>query len=266
MFKVLEKKQLSPQTFEIKVDAPEIAQKAEAGQFLIIRIDEKGERIPLTIADWDDKSVTLVFQTVGYSTQELAKMNVGDSILDVCGPLGNKREISKVGTIVLVGGGCGVAAIYPEAKALKKAGNRIISIIGARSGELIIWKEKMEKVSDEVIITTDDGSMGRKGLVTDALKDLMEKEKIDEVIAIGPVIMMKFVSLTTKGKVKTTVSLNPIMVDGIGMCGACRVIVDGKTRFSCVNGPEFDGHKVDWDNLLSRNATYVSEEKCRCKK
>jgi len=269
MYKIIEKKQLTPDTFEIRVQAPEIAKKAKAGQFLIIRLDKKGERIPLTMADWDDESVTFVVTVVGKTTKQLCELKNNNSILDICGPLGKPAEIQKNGIIVLIGGGCGTAAIFPEAKEYKKAGNKIISIIGARSKELLIWTERMEKISDELIITTDDGTAGMKGLVTDALKELIKREKIDEVIAIGPIIMMKFVNLTTKEhNIKTIVSLNPVMVDGIGMCGACRVTVNDETKFSCVDGPEFDGHKVGWDNLLLRSACYKEEEKdsCKCKK
>lgn len=264
MPKIIDKKQLNENNFEFKIHAPDIAKKAKAGQFIILRLDEKGERIPMTIADFDEESITMVITIAGETSKQLSEFNVGDEILDVVGPLGSPANIKNYGTVVLVGGGSGTAAIHPEAKALKKAGNKIITIIGARSKDLLIWEDKMKLVSDELITITDDGSSGKKGLVTDALKEVMKKETINHVIAIGPIIMMKFVSLTTKiDKIPTTVSLNPIMVDGIGMCGACRVTIDGQTKFACSDGPEFDGHKVSWDNLINRNSCY--DHKCTCK-
>jgi ferredoxin/flavodoxin---NADP+ reductase len=264
MPKIIDKKQLNENNFEFQIESPEIAAKAAAGQFIIIRIDEKGERVPMTIADWDKNSITMVVTTAGDTSRAISKLNIGDEILDLAGPLGVPGVIKNYGTVVLVGGGSGTAAIHPEAKALKAAGNKVITIIGARSKDLLIWEDKMKLVSDELITITDDGSSGKKGLVTDALKEIMAREKINHVIAIGPVIMMKFVSLTTlEQKIPTTVSLNPIMVDGIGMCGACRVTIDGKTKFACSDGPEFDGHKVDWDNLINRNTSF--DHKCTCK-
>ena len=257
MAKILNKYKLTDSTYELRIEAPEIAKKSKPGMFLIIRIDKHGERIPLSIADWDNDSVTIVVTIAGDTTKQLCSMDEGDSILDVAGPLGNPADIQMFGTVVLIGGGCATAPIYSEAKAYREAGNKIIIIMGARSSNLLVWENQMRKVSDELIITTDDGTKGQKGFVTDTLKDIMAREKIGLVVAIGPVIMMKFVSLTTKdAEIKTIVSLNPIMVDGIGMCGACRVSVANKNKFSCVDGPEFDGHEVDWDNLIARNKCY----------
>ncbi|RLI84549.1 MAG: sulfide/dihydroorotate dehydrogenase-like FAD/NAD-binding protein [Archaeoglobales archaeon] len=263
MAKILEKIELAPNIKEIVVEAPLIAKKAEPGQFVIVIVDEKGERIPLTIADFDrDKgTITIVFLEIGKSTMKLGRLNVGDEIAHVTGPLGNPSEIPKGETIVFVGGGVGTAAVYPIARKAKQAGNYIISIIGARTKDLLIWEDRMREVSDELIVTTDDGTYGRKGVVTEPLKELLEEREIDRVVAIGPAIMMKFVALTTKPYgVKTIASLNPIMVDGSGMCGACRVQVGGVTKFACIDGPEFDAHEVDFDLLLKRLATYREEE------
>jgi len=265
MYKILKREDLTPNIHLYKFEAPEVARKARPGQFVVIRIDEKGERIPLTVADWDEKegSVTMVCMEVGTTTQRLATLGAGDAIVDFVGPLGNPTEIEKFGTVCCVAGGFAVAVVMPIARALKEAGNRVISILGARNKELLFWEDELRNVSDELIITTDDGSYGRKGLVTEPLKEILEsKNKADRVIAIGPSIMMKFCALTTKPfGVKTIVSLNPIMVDGTGMCGCCRVSVGGVTRFACVDGPDFDGHQVDWDLLLARQKTYLDEEK-----
>ncbi len=278
MYKILAKEPLAPNIHWLKVGAPEIAKKALPGQFVIVRVDEVGERIPLTLADWDSKegSVTLVAMEVGTSTAKLAAHKAGDYISDVVGPLGLPSHIEKFGTVVCVGGGVGVAPIFPIARALRQAGNKIISIMGARSKDLLFWEAQLRKVSDELIVTTDDGSYARKGVVTEPLKEVLERgEKNVRVIAIGPAVMMKFCSLTTKPfGVKTIVSLNSIMVDGTGMCGCCRVSVGGVTKFACVNGPEFDGHEVDWDLLFSRQQIYLAEEKhsfqlwqtCHCQK
>jgi NAD(P)H-flavin reductase len=241
-----------------------VAKKCAPGQFVIIRIDEKGERIPLTIADWDRKegSVTLVFMEVGATTVRLAQLKTGDSIANFVGPLGMPSHIEKFGAVVCVAGGVGVAPIVPITRALKEKGNKTISILGARCKDLLFWEDKLRGVSDELIVTTDDGTYGRKGVVTEPLKEILEREKIDRVVAIGPTVMMKFCSKTTKQfGVKTIVSLNPIMVDGTGMCGCCRVSVGGTTKFACVDGPEFDGHEVDWDLLGARQRTYLDEEK-----
>ena len=241
-----------------------MARKCAPGQFVIIRIDEKGERIPLTIADWDRKegSVTLVFMEAGATTFRLAQLKAGDSIANFVGPLGLPSHIERFGTVVCVAGGVGVAPIVPITRALKEKGNKIISILGARCKDLLFWEDKLRSVSDQLIVTTDDGTYGRKGVVTEPLKEILEKERIDRVVAIGPTVMMKFCSKTTKPfGVKTIVSLNPIMVDGTGMCGCCRVSVGGTTKFACVDGPEFDGHEVDWDLLAARQRTYLDEEK-----
>ncbi|MFC1860446.1 sulfide/dihydroorotate dehydrogenase-like FAD/NAD-binding protein [Chloroflexota bacterium] len=264
MYEILLKQDLVPNIHLFKVAAPDIAKKAQAGQFVVIRVDEKGERIPLTIADWDrdDGSITIVFMEVGTTTHRLALLGAGDFITDFIGPLGLPTHIDKFGTVVCVAGGFAVATIMPIARAMKMAGNQVISIMGARSKSLIFWAEELRRVSDQLMVTTDDGSYARKGLVTEPLKELLEgDEKIDRVIAIGPSIMMKFSAKTTEPfGVKTIVSLNPIMVDGTGMCGCCRVSVGGITKFACVDGPDFDGHQVDWDLLLARQRAYLDEE------
>ncbi len=266
MYPILFRQDLAPKIHLFRIGAPAVARKARAGQFVVVRIDEKGERIPLTIADWDEKegSVTIVFMEVGTSTSHLAKLKAGDSITNFVGPLGLPTHIEKFGTVVCVGGGVGVAPIFPVARALKQAGNKVISIIGSRCQEILFWDDKLRTVSDELIVTTDDGSCGIKGVVTVPLKELLEADKnIDRVIAIGPAVMMKFCSWTTQPfGVKTVVSLNSIMVDGTGMCGSCRVSVGGITKFACVDGPEFDGHQVDWNLLAARQRMYVEEEKC----
>jgi NAD(P)H-flavin reductase len=266
LYKILLKEGLTPQTQLFKMDAPAVAKKARAGQFVVVRIDEKGERIPLTIADWDEKegTVTIVFMEVGATTARLALLEKGDAIADFVGPLGVPTEIGKFGTVVCVAGGVGAAVVAPIARELKRAGNRIITILGARSQNLLFWEDVLQSASDQMIVTTDDGSYGRKGVVTEPLKEILESgEKIDRVVAIGPVVMMKFCALTTLPfKVKTIVSLNPIMVDGTGMCGCCRVAVGGETKFACVDGPDFDGHQVDWDLMAARQRIYLGEEKC----
>lgn len=264
MYEILLRQDLVPNVHLFKIEAPKIAKKARAGQFVVIRIDENGERIPLTVADWngDEGSVTIVVQEVGTTTHRLGKLKTGDYIADFVGPLGIPTHIEKFGTVICVAGGFAIAVIMPIARALKMAGNRVISIMGARSKELLFWEDELRSVSDQLIVTTDDGSYGRKGLVTEPLKEILQEGKVDRVIAIGPTVMMKFSSLTTKPfGVKTIVSLNPIMVDGTGMCGCCRVSVGGETRFACVDGPEFDGHEVDWDLLMNRQRSYLDEEK-----
>jgi len=266
LYKILLKQDLVPQIHLFKVVAPAVAKKAQAGQFVVVRIDEKGERIPLTVADWDKKegSVTIVFMEVGATTARLASLKASEAIADFVGPLGLPAEIEKFGTVVCVAGGVGAAPIAPIARELKSAGNKVISILGARSKDLLFWEDVLGSVSDRLIVTTDDGSYGRKGVVTEPLKELLESgEKVDRVIAIGPVVMMKFCSLTTLPfGVKTIVSLNPIMVDGTGMCGCCRVSVSGETKFAWVDGPDFDGHQVDWELLAARQRIYLGEEKC----
>ncbi|NWF77192.1 MAG: sulfide/dihydroorotate dehydrogenase-like FAD/NAD-binding protein [Chloroflexi bacterium] len=265
MFRIIYRETLAAKIHLFKMEAPAIAKKAQAGQFVVVRIDDRGERIPLTLANWDGKegSVTLVFMEVGATTFRLALLKAGDSVADLVGPLGVPTHIEKFGTVVCVAGGVGAAPIAPIARALKEKGNKIISILGARSKNLLFWEDKLRSVSHRLIVTTDDGTYGRKGVVTEPLKELLEgKEKIDRVIAIGPSIMMKFCALTTRPfGVKTIVSLNPIMVDGTGMCGCCRVSVGGVTKFACVDGPDFDGHQVDWDLLFARQRTYLNEEK-----
>ena len=264
MYRILARDDLALNIHLFKIGAPSVAKKAQPGQFVVVRSDEKGERIPLTIADWDKKegNVTIVFMEVGTTTKKLALLNAGDNILDFVGPLGRPTEIEKFGTVVCVAGGVGAAPMFPIARALKAQGNEIISILGARNKELLFWEERLHSVSDELIVTTDDGSYKRKGVVTEPLKELLDTKKIDRVIAIGPAIMMKFCSLTTKPfGIKTMVSLNPIMVDGTGMCGCCRVSVGGETKFACVDGPDFDGHEVDWDLLMNRLRAYLDEEK-----
>ena len=272
MFKILEKKQLSADVFYMKVNAPEIAQNRKAGQFVLVQIDvDYGERIPLTIADANAEEgwLVLVFQAVGATTLKLSRKNVGDEIAAILGPLGNPTHIEKKGTVVCVGGGIGVAPLHPIVQAHKAAGNKVIVIMGARNKDLIIFEDEMRALADELYLMTDDGSAGEKGLVTEPLKKLCESQKIDEVVAIGPPIMMKFCAATTEPfKVPTTVSLNTIMIDGTGMCGGCRVTIGGKTKFVCVDGPEFDGHQVDWDNMMMRMKAFKDREaedmhKCR---
>ena len=277
MFKIIAKEKLTPVIDCLRVEAPALAKKAKAGQFVIIRVDEVGERIPLTLADWDAKegTITLVAMEVGTSTRKLGLLKAGDVLTNLVGPLGLPSDIEKFGTVVCVGGGVGIAPIYPIARSLRQAGNKVISIIGARNKDLLFWEDKMKKVSDELIVTTDDGSYAAKGVVTEPLKAKLEGGKIDRVIAIGPAVMMKFCSLTTKPfNVPTIVSLNSIMVDGTGMCGCCRISVGGKTKFACVDGPDFDGHQVDWNIAFDRQKVYLKEEKeslerwesCQCSK
>jgi ferredoxin--NADP+ reductase len=266
VYKILKKQVLSDVTKLMEIEAPHVARKAGAGQFVIVRIDEYGERIPLTVADYDREAgtITIIFQEVGKSTIQLGKMEPGDGLSSFAGPLGHPTEVENYGTIVCVGGGVGIAPIYPIARALKEAGNRVFSIIGARTKDLLFWEDKMRAVSDELIVCTDDGSYGRKTLVTEPLKELLgdKDRKVARVWAIGPAIMMKFVSLATQPyNVPTTVSLNTIMIDGTGMCGGCRVLLDDGAKFVCVDGPEFDAHKVDWGSLLSRLQFYREEER-----
>ena len=265
MYEILYREDLAPVTKLLDVKAPLVARKAQAGQFVVVRANEKGERIPLTIADFDREkgTLTLIFQEVGKSTMLLGTKKAGDHLASVVGPLGLPSEIENYGTVICVGGGVGIAPIYPIARELKAAGNKVISIIGARNKDLLFWEDKMRTVSDELIVTTDDGSYGRKALVTEPLKEILSSgRKVAKIWAIGPAIMMKFTALATQPfGVPTIVSLNSIMVDGTGMCGACRVSVGGQTRFVCVEGPEFDGHKVDWGLLLERQRQYLEQEK-----
>ena len=265
MYRIVHREDLVPNIHLFDVEAPLVARKGQAGQFVIVRMGETGERIPLTIADWDREAgtITIVFMEVGATTRKLATLGVGDHLDNFVGPLGLPTHIERFGTVCCVGGGVGVAPIMPIARTLKEAGNRVVSIMGARNRDLLFWEDRLREVSDELIVTTDDGSYARKGVVTEPLKELLEgDERIDLVIAIGPVVMMKFCCRTTEPfGVKTMVSLNPIMVDGTGMCGCCRVEVGGDTRFTCVDGPDFDGHHVDWDLLLSRQRIYLDEER-----
>ena len=269
MYEILEKKVLSETVKLMEIKAPLVAKKAQAGQFIILRIDEKGERIPLTIADYDRKAgtITVIFMEVGKTTKQLGTMKVGDKLLNFAGPLGVASEIEKYGTVVCIGGGVGIAPLYPIIRALKKAGNEVISILGARNEKLLMLEKEIEEFSDELHICTDDGSKGHKGFVSDVLQKLIDEGKDIKIVwAVGPVIMMKVVAnLTRKYDLKTMVSLNPIMVDGTGMCGGCRVIIDGEIKFACVHGPEFDGHKVDFDNLMLRNRRFIKEEEHACK-
>ncbi|MBM3254134.1 MAG: sulfide/dihydroorotate dehydrogenase-like FAD/NAD-binding protein [Candidatus Omnitrophica bacterium] len=264
LFKVISNQAIARGVNKIEVFAPQIARKALTGQFVMLRVDEKGERIPLTVADKskEEGNITIIFQQVGLTTKKLAQLKKGDNISDLAGPLGRPTEIKKYGTIVLVGGGVGIAEMYPVARAFREADNKIISILGARSKDLLILENELKVISKEMYITTDDGSYGRKGLVTDVLKEIIEKEKPSLVYAIGPIIMMKAVSeLTRPYKIHTIVSLNSIMVDGTGMCGSCRVRVDEKTKFACVDGPEFDGHLVDFDELSKRLKLFIDLER-----
>jgi len=265
VYTILEKQELGGSSKLMVVSAPAVARKAQAGQFVIVRIDEHGERIPLTIADFHREAgtITIIFQEVGKSTMQMGRMQPGDAFATFAGPLGHPTEIAHYGTVVCVGGGVGIAPIYPIARALKEAGNTVISIIGARTRDLLFWEDKMRGVSDTLITCTDDGSYGRKALVTEPLKELLEERpgQIARVWAIGPAVMMKFVAATTRPYgVHTIVSLNTIMIDGTGMCGGCRVLLEEGAQFVCVDGPEFDAHKVDWDNLLARQQFYRPEE------
>ena len=259
MFKILEKERFSEHVVKFVVEAPMIAFSRRPGHFVIVRACEGGERIPLTIADADVErgTITLVIQEVGVSTAKICALEPGDSLIDVVGPLGQATHIEKVGTVVCCGGGVGVAPLLPIIKAMKQAGNRVVTVLAARTRELIILEEQVASWSDEVIIMTDDGSYGRKGLVTAGVEEVINREKVDLVVTIGPAVMMKFVAKLTAGYgIPTMCSLNTIMVDGTGMCGACRVTVDGRTRFVCIDGPEFDAHKVDFDEMLMRLRSY----------
>lgn len=265
MYEILAKKDLAPQIKFVKIHAPDIATKAQAGQFVIVKVDEKGERIPLTLMEWDrvNGTISLVFQEVGVSTKKLGLFETGEMALNLIGPLGNPTDIKPYGCVAVVCGGVGTAAAYPIAKAFKEAGSKVISIMGARSKELLILEDEMKSASDELHVSTDDGSKGYKGFVSDVLKSLIEKGyKFDIVYAIGPPLMMRAASNVTRSyNLKTIVSLNSIMVDGMGMCGACRVTVGGQTRFACFEGPEFDAQQVDFDELIKRLRMYQTEEK-----
>ncbi|MBC8321081.1 MAG: sulfide/dihydroorotate dehydrogenase-like FAD/NAD-binding protein [Bacteroidetes bacterium] len=263
MSKILEKEFFSKNVVKIVLDAPEIARSRKPGHFVIIKIGEKGERVPLTIAgsDIEKGTITLVVQQVGVTSAKLSALEVGDEVTDVVGPLGQATHIEKVGTVLCAGGGVGVAPLLPIVEGFKKAGNRVITVLAARNKDLVILEEQMREFSDEVIVMTDDGSSGKKGLVTAGMEEVINREKVDLAVTIGPAIMMKFAALTTKKyNIPTLASLNTIMVDGTGMCGACRVSVGGKTKFVCVDGPEFDAHEVDFDQMLMRLGAYKDIE------
>ena len=265
MHEIVAKKELASGIKSVEIFAPEIAEKSQAGQFVILRVDEKGERFPLTLVDWDRKkgTITLIFLEIGLSTKKLGALKEGDVVLDIAGPLGNPSEIENFGTVCVIGGGVGTASAYPIARALKEAGNKVISIVGAKTTGLLILEDEVEKISDELYISTDDGTKGQKGFVSDVLKMLIQKGyNFDLVYAIGPAVMMRAVAEVTRPyNIKTIVSLNSIMVDGMGMCGACRVTVGGETKFACVDGPEFDAHKVNFGELMKRQMAFIADEK-----
>ena len=265
-YKILSKRELCPNQYELTIDAPYVVRNAKAGQFIIFRAEEQGERVPLTIADVNSETgaLTIVFMAVGYSTKKLAELEVGDEILDVVGPLGQPTHIKKYGTVVCVAGGYGAAPCYLIAKSFKEAGNKVYMIMGARSKQLVFWQEKMKDVCEELYITTNDGTLGEKGFVTEVLERLICAEKIDYIIAVGPIPMMRAVAELTRDKnIYTEASMNPIMVDGTGMCGACRVTVGGEVKFACVDGPDFNAHKIDFDEVINRSMIYKDEERKR---
>jgi ferredoxin--NADP+ reductase len=277
LYRIVSKRQLAEAIVLLEVEAPAVAQKAKPGEFVIVRQNDNSERIPLTIMDFNSEkgTITIVIQEVGFSSALITRMQEGDAFVDFVGPLGQATEIENYGTVLCVGGGVGIAPVHPIARGLKEAGNKVISVLGARCKELLILEEEMRTVSDEVVITTDDGSYGIKGFVTHGIQSILDKGiKVDTIWAIGPVIMMKSVANFTRPLgIKTIVSMNPIMVDGTGMCGACRLDVGGETKFACVDGPEFDGHKVDFDLVMKRSAFFRKEEsiaysniKCQCTK
>ena len=267
-YKIVKKADLNSQIYLMEIEAPLVARKAAPGQFVILRIDEKGERVPFTIADFDKEkgTVTVIIQAVGKTTRDLSKLNEGDTILDFAGPLGIPTPLEGLKKVAVIGGGLGTAIAYPQAKKLKELGAEVTAISGFRSKEYIILEDEMNAVSDKLIITTDDGSNGLQGFVTDRLREELESgEKYDEVIAIGPLVMMRAVcNITKEFGIPTTVSMNPVMIDGTGMCGGCRVIVGGETKFACVDGPDFDGHKIDWDAAIKRQQMFKAYEKRSC--
>lgn len=262
-YKILSKIELCPNQYELQIEAPYVVRNAKAGQFIILRVEEDGERVPLTIADIDvEKGIlTIVYMAVGYSTKKLAQLNVGDEIVDLVGPLGKPTHIKNYGTVVCLAGGYGAAPCYLIAKAFKDAGNKVYMIMGARNKDLIFWEDKMKNACTELHITTDDGTLGEKGFVTQVLERIMGQEKVDYAIAVGPMPMMRAVANLTRDKgIYTEASMNPIMVDGTGMCGACRVTVGGETKFACVDGPDFDAHKIDFDEVINRTRIYKDQE------
>ena len=265
-YKILSKKELCPNQYELTIEAPYITKNAKAGQFIILRVSEDGERVPLTIADYNRETgaLTIVFMAVGYTTKQLALLEPGDELVDIVGPLGQPTHIKNYGTVVCLAGGYGAAPCYLIAKAFKEAGNKVYMIMGARTKELIFWEDKMKDACSELFVTTDDGTLGTKGFVTQVMQSIMEKEKIDYAIAVGPMPMMRAVAELTRGKgIKTEASMNPIMVDGTGMCGACRVTVGGEVKFACVDGPDFDAHLIDFDEVINRTSIYKDYEKKR---
>ena len=270
MYEIVKSEKLTPDVIRLEIHAPHIAKKAKAGQFVMLTPTEHGERIPLTMADFspDKGTVTIAALEVGKTTRELGRMKAGEKLFSLVGPLGLPTHLKQYGNVVSIGGGIGLALMYPVVRALRQAGNRTINIVGARNEKLLIYEKEIESVSDEFYVCTDDGSKGHHGFVSDVLKKLIaENKKIDLVYAVGPIIMMKVIAnITRPHNIATAVSLNPIMVDGTGMCGSCRVIIDGKTKFGCVDGPEFDGHKVDFENLTARNKRYIPEEQVALKR
>ena len=265
-YKILDKIELCPNQYELKIDAPFVTRNAQAGQFIIFRVETDGERVPITIADVDREKgiLTVVFMAVGYSTKKLAQLEVGDEILDVVGPLGKATEIENYGTVVCVAGGYGAAPCYLISKAFHDAGNKVHMIMGARNKDLLFWQDKMATACSKLHIATDDGTLGHKGFVTEVLADIMKKEKVNYVIAVGPMPMMRAVAnLTREEGIKTEASMNPIMIDGTGMCGACRVTVGGEVKFACIDGPDFDAHKIDFDEVINRTRIYKDEERRR---
>ncbi len=265
-YKILNKIELCPNQYELKIEAPYVTRNAQAGQFIIFRVEDNGERVPITIADVDREKgiLTVVFMAVGYTTKKLAMLEVGDEIVDVVGPLGKPTEVKKYGTVVCVAGGYGAAPCYLISKAFHDAGNKVHMVMGARNKDLLFWLDKMATACTELHIATDDGTMGHKGFTTEVLAQIMEKEKVDYVIAVGPMPMMRAVANLTKDKgIKTEASMNPIMIDGTGMCGACRVTVGGEVKFACIDGPDFDAHKIDFDEVINRTKIYKDEERRR---
>ena len=265
-YKILSKKQLCEGQYELVIDAPYVVRNAKAGQFIILRVNEEGERIPLTIADLDKEKneLTIVFMAIGYTTKQLAKLEAGDEIFDLVGPLGVPTHTEKYGTVICVAGGYGAAPCYLISKAFHDAGNKVHMITGARTKDLLFWQDKMATACSELHIATDDGTLGHKGFVTEVLADIMKNEKVDYVIAVGPMPMMRAVAnLTREDGIKTEASMNPIMIDGTGMCGACRVTVGGEVKFACIDGPDFDAHKIDFDEVINRTRIYKDEERRR---
>lgn len=267
MFKILSNRKIAPEIFQMELAASLVARKAGPGQFVIIRIDEKGERIPLTIADHDDNNITIVYQVVGVTTHRLTQKKTGEFLKDVVGPLGHKTGVKKVGTVCCIGGGVGIAELYPVAKAYRSSGNEVVVVIGARNKDLVIFEKELKEICDEIFITTDDGSEGEKGFVSDVLRRLIDSGKgIDLVYAVGPAIMMKVISDITKPHgIETIVSLNTVLVDGTGMCGSCRIEVGGETKFVCVDGPDFNAHDVNFEELMTRQTLFIRQEKHACK-